>query len=97
MYEQKSVDDLHRFSDRYCKDIPNGWESDTPRLRLSLHGLGSVPDIVERPESQFPLRRQRLTKYYLDAATKSIVPVQPATESSVFHEASGVGASSVNS
>lgn len=95
LYERKSNDDLHRFFDRYCKGIKNGWEQDTPLLRLSLHGFGSIPNIVERTETEFPLRRQRLEKYYLEAATKTIHATARDSKSSVSHDGHGLDASSV--
>lgn len=94
MYERNSNDDLQRFFDRYCKGIMNGWEQDTPPLRLSLHGCGSVPNIVERPEAEFPLRRQQLETYYLDAAAKTIDASPPERKSSIFHDGHGLEASS---
>ena len=95
MYERKSNDDLHRFFDRYCKGIKNGWEQDTPLLRLSLHGFGSVPNIVERPETEFPLCRQQLQKYYLEAATKTLHTSPRDNEASVSHDGHSQDASSV--
>lgn len=96
MYESKSNDDLQRFFDRYCKGIMNGWEHDTPPVRLSLHGCGSMPNIVERPESEFPLRRQQLKTYYLEATTKSIHDAPRERESSVSHESHGFQPTSVS-
>ncbi|TKA42739.1 hypothetical protein B0A49_13604, partial [Cryomyces minteri] len=95
MYERASNDDLQRFFDRYCKGIIiNGWEQDTPPLRLSLHGCGSVPNIVERPETEFPLRRQQLTTYYLDGATKTLHASPQHREFPVFHDGHGLEGSS---
>ncbi|OJJ78173.1 hypothetical protein ASPBRDRAFT_656495 [Aspergillus brasiliensis CBS 101740] len=84
MYERRSNDDLQRFFDRYCKVILNGWEQDTPPLRLSLHGYGSIPNIVERPEIGFPLRRQKLETFYLDATTRTLHISPRENESSDF-------------
>lgn len=95
MYEPNSLDDLQRFFDRYCKGIMNGWEQDTPPLRLSLHGLGSIPNIVERPETGFPLHRQRLETYYFDAASKTLNTTPRESESSVSHKGHDLEASSV--
>lgn len=89
MYEQKPNDDLQRFVDRYCKDIMNGWEHDTPPARLSLHGRGSLPNIVERTGSEFPLRRRQLKPYYLEAATKTIHDTPREGVSFVFRESRG--------
>lgn len=93
MYERNSNDDLQRFFDRYCKGIMNGWEHDTPPLRLSLHGCGSIPNIVERSETGFPLRRQSLEAYYLDAATKALHKYPLDRESSAYHDGHGLEAS----
>lgn len=98
MYEPKSNNDLQRFFDRYCKGIMNGWESDTPPLRLSIYGVGSIPSIVERLETEFPLARQRLETFYLDAATKTLHDSPRDSESSISHESHGLDApSSVSS
>ncbi len=98
MYEPNSNNDLQRFFDRFCKGIMNGWESDTPPLRLSLYGLGSIPNVVERPETTFPLARQRLETFYLDAATKSLHGSPREEESSTSHQSHGLEApSSVSS
>lgn len=71
----------------------NGWEQDTPPLRLSLHGCGSIPNIVERPETRFPLHRQSLETYYLDAATKTLHKSPLDRESFVYHDGHGLEAS----
>ena len=97
LYDHSSNDDLHRFFDRYCKGILNGWEHDTPPVRLSLTGFdGSLPNIVQRPETEFPLRRQQLQKFYLDGATKTLRASLGDSETSVFHEAHSLTASSVS-
>ena len=97
MYEHASNDDLQRFFDRYCKGIMNGWEHDTPPLRLSLIGCdGSLPNIVQRPETEFPLRRQQLKKFYLDGATKTLTTSAADSEVSVFHDGHSLNASSVS-
>jgi len=97
MYEHASNDDLQRFLDRYCKGVMNGWEHDTPPLRLSLIGCdGSLPNIVPRPETEFPLRRQQLKKFYLDGANKTLHASARESEISVFHEGHSLDASSVS-
>ena len=96
MYDLKAMDDLQRFFDRYCKGIMNGWEHDTPPLRLSLHGLGSVPNIVERAETEFPLHRQLLKTYYLDGASKKLYASPPTSEFSISHAGHDLKASSVS-
>lgn len=94
MYEPKSTNDLQRFFDRYCKGVQNGWEHDTPPLRLSLHGFGSIPNIVERSETEFPLRRQELKVYYLNGATKLLSVASSKDEVSACHDSTDMQASS---
>lgn len=96
MYELKAMDGLQRFYDRYCKGIHNGWEHDTPPLRMSLLGFGSVPNIVERPETEFPLQRQQLRLYYLNSATNTLDASLPLSEASVSHAGHDADASSVS-
>jgi hypothetical protein len=96
IYEQKSSDDLQRFFDRYCKGIMNGWEEDTPSVRLTLLGCGSVPNIVERPEAEFPLRRQQLVPLYLDGRNQTLRDSKPESEHSVSYEGHSLDASSVS-
>lgn len=43
-YRPDNTDELNRFYDRYLKGIQNGFERDTPRVRLSLLGFGTIPD-----------------------------------------------------
>ena len=95
-YEQKSNDDLQRFYDRYCKGVMNGWEEDTPPVRISLLGCGSVPNIVERSEAEFPLRRQELVPLYLDGQSQELRDSQPQNESSVSYEGHSLDGSSVS-
>ncbi|KAJ9637616.1 hypothetical protein H2204_004765 [Knufia peltigerae] len=74
LYRPEITDELQRFFDRYCKGIENGWEHDTPPVRLSLLALdgSSTQTIVERPELEYPLSRQKLQAYYLDASSHTL-------------------------
>jgi len=51
---RQNVDDLQKFYDRYCKNVDNGWEKDTPPVRLTLISFGGK-DVVERPEQEVRL------------------------------------------
>lgn len=86
IYEKNSTDDLQRFFDRYCKGLMNGWEHDTSPVRLSLHGFGTIPNIVARPEAGFPLQRQELRSFYLDSESKTLGPSVGAIESSTSYD-----------
>ncbi|KAL4912674.1 Alpha/Beta hydrolase protein [Aspergillus aurantiobrunneus] len=83
LYQLKASDDLQRFFDFYAKGIQNGWEKDTPRVRLSLLGYDSSysKTVVGRPEQQWPPARQRLGRYYLDAASQSLAQTKANTAS----------------
>ncbi|RHZ56272.1 CocE/NonD family hydrolase [Aspergillus thermomutatus] len=88
IYRPEATDDLQRFFDFYAKGIQNGWESETPRVRLSLLGYDGSParTVVERPEEQWPPARQHIRRFYLDAAEGTLVPSNPARNASVEHE-----------
>lgn len=97
LYRPEATDDLQRFYDYYAKGIQNGWEAETPRVRLSLLGYdGSITKtIVERPEEQWPPARQHIRRYYLDAATQSFSAVKPVNSASITHDGHSLTASSV--
>lgn len=83
------IDDLQKFFDRYCKGIKNGWEEETPRVRLSLLGFESdgspAKTILERPEQEYPLAREKMRDYYLDATTGALSQTSPTHEASVSY------------
>lgn len=75
-YRPANVNDLQRFFDRFLKGSGNNWEKDPPPVRLSLLGFeasgGLEPTIKERPEQEYPLARQRLKTYYIDASSRKL-------------------------
>ncbi|KAK7607503.1 Alpha/Beta hydrolase protein [Phyllosticta paracitricarpa] len=87
-YRPEASDDLQRFFDFYCKGIENGWEKDTPPLRLTLLGFngGVVDSIIERPEQQYPLAHTKTVKYRLDTSDKTGKFNLPSPESSASYE-----------
>jgi len=97
LYRPEITDELQRYFDRYCKGIENGWEHDTPPVRLSLLGFdGSAAEtVIERPEQEYPLARQKPQLHYLDASIGKLVPELPARESTVSHLGHDLHASSV--
>lgn len=99
LYRPEATDDLQRFFDFYAKGLQNGWERDTPRVRLSLLGYdGScAKTIVERPEQNWPPARRHLSRYYLDGSSKSLGKMQPDTAARVTHEGHSLVDSSVRS
>lgn len=88
LYRPEAMDDLQRFYDFYTKGIENGWETDTPKVRLTLLGYdGSFAKAVEeRPEKQWPPVSQQNIRYYLDARNKSLASTPPTVSGSIAHE-----------
>ncbi|EHK44480.1 hypothetical protein TRIATDRAFT_266016 [Trichoderma atroviride IMI 206040] len=86
--------DLKKFYDRFLKGIQNGWEEDTPPVRLSLLGFEAdgnlTKSIEEQPEREWPLARQQLKTLYLNSASKELVWDKQATEGSITHFAEGL-------
>ncbi|GME47266.1 hypothetical protein N7469_002106 [Neofusicoccum parvum] len=73
LYSEFSTNDLHKFLDRYCRDVDNGWES-TSRVRVSLLGFnnGFIENI---PFDDYPIPEGKVEKFYLHPAGKlSISP-----------------------
>lgn len=99
MYRPEANADLKKFYDRFSKGTQNGWEEDTPPVRLSLLGFEAdsslTKSIEEQPEKQWPLARQQLKTLYLDSASKELVWGKAATEGSITHFAEGLTDSSV--
>jgi uncharacterized protein len=98
LYRPEINDELQRYFDRFCKGVQNGWEQDTPPVRLSLLGFegSSASTVIERPENEYPLARQQIQKYYLDASSRTLVH-SPVTEvSTASHAAHSLTASTVS-
>ena len=97
LYRPEVNNELHRYFDRYCKGILNGWESETPPVRLSLLGFEGSPasTVVERPEKEYPLARQQLQRYYLDASVMKLVTSPPSFQHSSAHEGHDLSSSAV--
>ena len=99
LYRPEITDELQRYFDRFCKGIENGWEKDVPPVRLSLLGFKHSPakTVIERPEQDYPLARQQLQRYYLDAASKTLTSNRPTSSSTTSHAGHDLNASSVSS
>lgn len=99
LYRPEINDELQRFFDRFCKGIENGWETSTPPVRLSLLSFegSSAKAVTERPETEYPLARQKLVSYFLDAADHSLKLESPSVVSQASHNAHSLTESSVSS
>lgn len=95
-YRLDMNDDLQKFFDFYAKGIDNGWEKDTPRVRLSLLGFdgSDEPSVVERPHEAYPVPGTTSVTYHLDAATHTLNAEAPKTVSTTEYEAHSTTASS---
>lgn len=74
-YTPENVEDLRKFFDHYLKGIDNGWEN-TPKVRLSVLNPGGE-DIVNRVEEEFPLKRTKYEKLYLNGENDSLEKIKP--------------------
>ncbi|KAK5057512.1 hypothetical protein LTR84_011512 [Exophiala bonariae] len=96
LYRPEISDELQRYFDRYAKGIDNGWERDIPSVRLSLLGFDTVSPaatVLERPEKEYPLARQQLTTFYLNAANRTLQTESPTEATSAQYEAHHLTAS----
>ncbi|GJC80916.1 cocaine esterase [Colletotrichum liriopes] len=85
----RHTDDLHKFFERFLKDVDNGWEKDTPRVRLSILDPG-FEDTVDRPVADWPLPNLEASKLYL-AANRSLTQALPWTATSVSYNSETIG------
>ncbi len=69
-YNPENVADLTKFFDFYLKGEKNNWQ-DTPKVRLSVYDLEGG-DVVNRAENEFPLKRTKYKKLYLDATNNTL-------------------------
>jgi hypothetical protein len=75
--------DMKRFFDHYLKGTENAWQK-TPRVRLAVIDPGGA-DIVDRPENEIPLARQRARALYLDAESGRLLAAPAQKESKVSY------------
>ncbi|KAL2841855.1 alpha/beta-hydrolase [Aspergillus pseudoustus] len=68
-HDQWAVDacqkDLISFFTRYLHNVHNGWEEQTPRVRMSILRFGQMDAISNVPEDDFPLPRTVYKSFYL--------------------------------
>lgn len=77
-----------RFFGHFLKGEDAGWARQ-PRVLLQIRHPGER--FVERHEEEWPLRRTRWTRLYLDASDLSLRPEPPAREGRVTYAALGDG------
>jgi putative hydrolase, CocE/NonD family len=84
-YCNKYLTDLEKFFDRYLKLERNGWEL-TPKVRIEVQDAYDYDYQTDRAEENFPLKRTKYEKLYLDAADKSMKSSPVSDESIQSYE-----------
>ncbi|KAK4047068.1 hypothetical protein OIV83_005631 [Microbotryomycetes sp. JL201] len=88
LYEPANTDDLQKFFDYYLRGKTNNGWPETPRIRLAVldfHNQGT--DIVGKEEVEYPLARQELVRFYLNAKTGTLETSPCGNMSSVTYAA----------
>jgi predicted acyl esterase len=83
-YDETNVTDLRRFFDHYLKDQDNGWEQ-TPRVRYAVLDLEGG-DRVGVPADTFPPTGVVSTKFFLDAASRTLAASAPTAEAEAAYD-----------
>jgi uncharacterized protein len=83
-YDETNVEDLRRFFDHYLKGADTGWE-ETPRVRYAVLDLEGGDQVGVAADS-FPPAGTVSTKYYLDAASRTLATTAPAAEAEAAYD-----------
>jgi uncharacterized protein len=83
LYYPQNTEDLRRFFDYYLKGIKNDWIY-TPPVRMCVLNPGG-DDLINRPETSFPLKREISRKMYLDCDGLGLHLDQPVTQTNSLH------------
>lgn len=83
LYEYEA--DLLKFFDATLKGLDNGW-ADTPRVRLAVLDPGGT-DIIDRPETAWPLESAKPTIFYLHAEDASLSKAAATSEAETSYDA----------
>ena len=85
MYTPKEARDIQRkFFDCFLKGKKDSGILETPRVRLSVQD--KLLDYQVRYEKEFPLKRTKYKKYFLDASDGSLKPRKPGPEAKVSYD-----------
>src|SRR5262245_63956094 len=78
-----------RFFDHYLKGINNGWENEPP-VEVEIRAPGDAVKRVAR-NTAWPLPETQWTRFFLDAANKTLGPNQPHNMASATYPALSEG------
>jgi predicted acyl esterase len=84
-YNNENLQELEHFFARYLKLERNGFEL-TPRVRIEVQDTGEFNYMTNRREDNFPLKRTKYEKLYLDASDKSMKKEPVKASAQVFYE-----------
>ncbi len=84
-YSNENLEDLEKFFARYLKLERNGWEL-TPKVRVEVQDVGEHLFMKNRPEENFPIKRTKYEKLYLDASNMSMKAVPVEKEAMVGYD-----------
>jgi predicted acyl esterase len=87
--QPKNVALQKRFFDHYLKGIDNGWQ-DEPPVEVEIRGAGDTVQRTARA-SAWPLPETQWTRFFLDAAGKTLNPDQPRNAASASYPALSEG------
>ena len=86
--QPKNVALQKRFFDRWLKDIDNGWRE--PPVEVEIRARGDTVKRVARGTA-WPFPQTQWTRFYLDAARKTLGPEAPAGTASMTYLALSAG------
>ena len=84
-----------RFFDRYLKGIDNGWENEPP-VEVEIRAPGDTVKRAAR-STAWPLPETQWTRFFLDAASKTLGTGQPHNMASATYPALSGGSNFLNS
>ncbi|KAM0753454.1 alpha/beta-hydrolase [Meredithblackwellia eburnea MCA 4105] len=82
---EESTTDLMGFFDRFLKDVENGWDVNTPKVRMSVLNFGDVDAEENIVVKDWPLPETVNTPFYLAEGAKLSLD-QPKEVSTVTYE-----------
>jgi len=87
--QPKNVAMQKRFFDRYLKGIANGWESE-PAVEVEIRGPGDTVKRTARAGA-WPLPQTQWTRFFLDAAPRTLAPAPPSAAAQASYPALSQG------
>lgn len=88
LYTETALTTERQFFDRFLKGIDNGWERDTPRVRVETTATGTPGPIVKvRQASSWPIENTVYRKLYLSIPDGTLADTAGSTEATTQYDA----------